>query len=459
MAEGGVIEYTCDLVTCALCMEVYTNPVALPCLHTFCFSCLEQLLEKTSIKNILKCPLCQENHTVSEKGISSFRLNFHVGSLIDKMRKTQKPGPEGDGKKEMEKEGDKTLDTKILCSIHSDEEIRYFCKKASCREELCERCWTDKHENHIVVPLSHMLGKEMGNLEKDLEIYGTKLKSHIDSVMTYDQEISVLNDDVENTLSTLITQVEESLNKLKSARDDVITSAQAQRQKVVIQLDKAICYQEELNLLQQRLKKLRSFSQIDDIKEDIKKLVSAINGWHLFIDIPSITVTIPELENVVNVEYEQIKLGPDVDIDEKDRPTPAFLTKSKTSKKSKPPISVADLGLPTRMLSASYKDWKKSCLEEDLKGIQQLFPDAENKRQNRPRAVHETTWKLETDFTWKEICVSSNLPEFLLTSEQETSEQDCITIYDFTTGSILHQYKSQTGDNIDGLGTITTSWT
>ena len=46
MAQGG--EYSSldtedDMTTCAVCMEEYEDPRALPCLHTFCLKCLMEV--------------------------------------------------------------------------------------------------------------------------------------------------------------------------------------------------------------------------------------------------------------------------------------------------------------------------------------------------------------------------------------------------------------------------------
>lgn len=45
--------------TCPVCLELFSNPVSLPCVHTFCFDCMQLwLLERKDMK--LTCPICRE---------------------------------------------------------------------------------------------------------------------------------------------------------------------------------------------------------------------------------------------------------------------------------------------------------------------------------------------------------------------------------------------------------------
>ena len=38
-----------DQLTCSICLEQYTNPKALPCLHSFCLKCIELLPVKPKV--------------------------------------------------------------------------------------------------------------------------------------------------------------------------------------------------------------------------------------------------------------------------------------------------------------------------------------------------------------------------------------------------------------------------
>ncbi len=46
------------LLDCALCLEEFTDPKQLPCTHTFCLQCLEELI-RTHPGNKFPCPECR----------------------------------------------------------------------------------------------------------------------------------------------------------------------------------------------------------------------------------------------------------------------------------------------------------------------------------------------------------------------------------------------------------------
>ena len=44
---------------CAVCLDQYKEPKVLPCLHSFCKTCLEGLLAKQGMAWKIKCPSCR----------------------------------------------------------------------------------------------------------------------------------------------------------------------------------------------------------------------------------------------------------------------------------------------------------------------------------------------------------------------------------------------------------------
>ncbi|ELK00657.1 Ret finger protein-like 4B [Pteropus alecto] len=45
--------------TCPVCLELFSNPISLSCVHTFCYDCIQLwLLERKDMK--LTCPICRE---------------------------------------------------------------------------------------------------------------------------------------------------------------------------------------------------------------------------------------------------------------------------------------------------------------------------------------------------------------------------------------------------------------
>ncbi|KAH3710443.1 tripartite motif-containing protein 3-like isoform X2 [Dreissena polymorpha] len=69
-----------DFLTCPICFNSFTNPKALPCLHTFCLQCLVDYVKDNTQ---FPCPTCREVIVVPPQGMSAFKDDYRVISLQD----------------------------------------------------------------------------------------------------------------------------------------------------------------------------------------------------------------------------------------------------------------------------------------------------------------------------------------------------------------------------------------
>ncbi len=155
-----------DLVTCVLCLDVYTDPRTLPCLHSFCFQCLEDLLKTTdATAPNFKCPLCQEKHDVPSNGASAFRQDFRIKTLLDKMKYQYSKWAEG-GK-----------ESEIKCRRHPNFPLKYYCEND--KMDICEACLATVHQKH---PIS-MLSTKMKEVNKTIVLKCKEIQNQLDKVM------------------------------------------------------------------------------------------------------------------------------------------------------------------------------------------------------------------------------------------------------------------------------------
>jgi hypothetical protein len=112
VSEGTAVrcKFTCvsameiELVECPICVCVYDDPRLLPCQHTFCFQCLQELhvsgarslmgsadrvlsmapngVQRNKSAEI-SCPLCRRNVTVPPEGVGAFPVNVYVRRLVE----------------------------------------------------------------------------------------------------------------------------------------------------------------------------------------------------------------------------------------------------------------------------------------------------------------------------------------------------------------------------------------
>ena len=121
-----------EQLTCPVCLDHYTNPKTLPCLHSFCQHCLEGLpLDKKNETYYLSCPTCRHHTELPEKGAGAFPVAFTINNL---------------------KEMYSTIENSAVfpsqeatCSDHG-KPLALFCGK--CNTVICVTCQIRNHKHH-----------------------------------------------------------------------------------------------------------------------------------------------------------------------------------------------------------------------------------------------------------------------------------------------------------------------
>ena len=71
-------------VFCSVCMNTFTDPKTLPCLHVFCLHCLNGILRTSGRHDIIACPECRKEIQVPRSGnLEDLPTNFRINSLLD----------------------------------------------------------------------------------------------------------------------------------------------------------------------------------------------------------------------------------------------------------------------------------------------------------------------------------------------------------------------------------------
>ncbi|XP_041361141.1 uncharacterized protein LOC121377275 [Gigantopelta aegis] len=68
-------------LSCAICFELYTDPMLLPCLHSLCRNCV-RAMTKDGTESVFKCPECQQDVCLEDKGISTLKRNFPMSNMV-----------------------------------------------------------------------------------------------------------------------------------------------------------------------------------------------------------------------------------------------------------------------------------------------------------------------------------------------------------------------------------------
>ena len=133
-------------LNCAICLELFTQPKALPCFHAFCEKCLGNLaLLRQESGYALSCPVCRSQARLPEGGVSCFPNAFHLNDLL-----------------ELRQQLKKLSDTKsIACENCDEHDATGFCGR--CGKFFCQKC-TEAHDvlsrlflDHEIVSLKEVV--------------------------------------------------------------------------------------------------------------------------------------------------------------------------------------------------------------------------------------------------------------------------------------------------------------
>lgn len=74
-----------ELTECCICAESFTDPKMLPCMHTFCSGCLQEMADAASKRpgDRMPCPVCRREYQIPSDGFSGLPRNFLMDRLVE----------------------------------------------------------------------------------------------------------------------------------------------------------------------------------------------------------------------------------------------------------------------------------------------------------------------------------------------------------------------------------------
>ena len=198
-----------EQLTCPVCLDDYTNPKTLPCLHSFCQECLERLpLDKKNEAYYISCPTCRQRAELPDKGVEAFPTAFHLNNL-----------------KEMQgllNNRASTVPTFIpeevvhvhVCEDHG-KPLDLFCE--TCDEAICVTCQFGDHKHHKYDLITEKYDQHCQNLKECL-IPVEKRKGVLQKVLSAIVEREgEIRERGEGVLTEIHEMVEEMVNVLRES--------------------------------------------------------------------------------------------------------------------------------------------------------------------------------------------------------------------------------------------------
>ena len=251
-------------VTCSVCIQLYTNPKQLPCLHIFCLECLNNLARTSTRYGKIKCPICQAEVAVPETGtMETLPSCFYVKNLLDTLAikecntskvtcgncdekrdeasycfhcgkfwckdclnahnilKENKEHRVLSLKDFQDEDFEEVLKRPAFCQkeYHKKEVLKFYCKV--CKVPVCQTCVTVEHGKHEMEPLELAARAVKSNLvfhadtaKKRLQTYADCLQKLDDKCLEIEHHSKTVKEQIQHTVKSLMLCLQQNEKKL-----------------------------------------------------------------------------------------------------------------------------------------------------------------------------------------------------------------------------------------------------
>ena len=225
---------------CQICSKFYSDPVILPCLHSYCKRCLQKVTSQTEGGGYLLCPTCEENIKLSDNNIEAFVSNLWLAHHV-----------EIDSYQKMIKAGEPVSCGRCgnLATVSCGECVLVLCLEC---EQDHQRCYDTKH--HVLTPLSEVNDLTLPHKIMECSKHIKKLKLFCQSCdMMICRDCTINDHNLHNIhLIDDIIKQEKDTTKEKSLKlaetlariDDTISATKSIKSQLILnkdQLRKEIC--------------------------------------------------------------------------------------------------------------------------------------------------------------------------------------------------------------------------
>ncbi|NXB64592.1 TRI59 protein, partial [Struthidea cinerea] len=265
-------------LTCAICYDIFEEPRVLPCSHTFCRVCLQDLLQPSAefpSGRCLSCPTCRAVVAVPAAGPKALPLNFALKAVIEKWQEEERARAEAGAGAGAEAG---------MCRAHPRQPLNIYCLQD--RQLVCGQCLTiGKHRGHPIDDLQSAYRKAREASGKLLEELMDKSRSEVflcserlqqqkaqcQSTLQSDREAVLqyfkeLGDALEHKKEALLSALDELDSRISEKYDPLIEEVEKLKleeielkelHSAVQKEESPLLFMEKLDGLQQRLRVLK----------------------------------------------------------------------------------------------------------------------------------------------------------------------------------------------------------
>ncbi|MEE6525564.1 hypothetical protein FKM82_025639 [Ascaphus truei] len=145
-------------LTCPICLELFEDPLLLPCAHSLCFSCAHRILvsgcassETVEPVSAFQCPTCRYVISLNHRGLEGLKRNVTLQNIIDRFQKVSFSVPSSPSDQHRERTYKRVpimASERIPCQFCEAESPRDAVKTCiTCEVSYCDRCLRATHPN------------------------------------------------------------------------------------------------------------------------------------------------------------------------------------------------------------------------------------------------------------------------------------------------------------------------
>uniref|UniRef100_A0A667WWJ9 Midline 2 n=1 Tax=Myripristis murdjan TaxID=586833 RepID=A0A667WWJ9_9TELE len=276
-------------LTCPICLELFEDPLLLPCAHSLCFNCAHRILvshcsTSKPLESIsaFQCPTCRYVITLNHRGLEGLKRNVTLQNIIDRFQKASLSGPNSPTEsRRLQPQRPYTvvaaMDPRISCQFCEQDPPREAVKTCvTCEVSYCDRCLRATHPNKKPFT-SHRLVEPV----PDTHLRGlTCLEHENEKVNMYcmvdDQLICALCKLVGRHREHQVSSLTERFDKLKQTLENNLTNLVKRNSELENQMAKLIqiCQQVEVNTAMHEAKLVEECDELVEIIRQRKQVIA-----------------------------------------------------------------------------------------------------------------------------------------------------------------------------------------
>ena len=290
-------------VSCSVCMSTFTDPKILPCFHTFCLHCLNELQRTSGKHGEITCPECRRKFQVPGSGYpKDLPANFRMNSLLDVMA-IQKCNVSGVKCGNCEKTSaqsfycfkccafwcddcitahniirankdhrvlaikdfqdqdiENVLRRPVFCQKehHENKKLKFFCK--DCEVAICNTCVVTLHEGHVKVPLQDAANERKLRLESLLESQKVKALRKRNVITRLQSECNEIKEQVACVKKSAQNLVDNLMRVIEAKKQELFKEVEVKAHQSIERLvEQRSDIEKELQLIDKSIEKTEAF--------------------------------------------------------------------------------------------------------------------------------------------------------------------------------------------------------